>query len=161
MIPKSISCRLSNHKWPWPKMCSLSMASLRSPGSKQPPPSVAGWGQLGKPLPICVTSPVFLTERSVLCVELYRDSVCENAPLLRSFSQALAFSWFYKKCTGNLAEFFFTFFWGRGCGSFSLQRHILYFCQMLGEVQLTEKRLYFLWTICPCSIMIVTCLELL
>lgn len=159
MIPKPIICRLSNHKWPWPPMCSLSMASLRSLGSRQPPPSVAGWGQLGKPSPRCVTSPVFLTERSVLCVELYLNSVCETTPLLRSFSQALAFLWFYRKFTGNLAEIFFTFFlWG---GSFSLHRHIIYRCQMLGESEVTEKRLYFLWTICPCSIMIVTCLELL
>lgn len=114
MIPTAISCRLSNHKWPWPPMCSLSMASLRSLGSRQPPPSVAGWGQLGKPSPRCVTAPVFLTERSVLCVELYLNSVCETTPLLRSFSQALAFLWFYRKFTGNLAEIFFTFFFAGG-----------------------------------------------
>lgn len=73
--------------------------------------TIGGWQRTAWEIltEMCLISSFFFYRKVSSLCGTYLDSVCENTPLLRSFSQTLAFLLFYRKFIGNLGEFFLTF----------------------------------------------------
>lgn len=110
----------------------------------------ADWGQRGKPSPNCVTSLglLFFTRRG--WTRFYEE--CISSGKLWPSANHLPGST-EENCSAEFSSSWL--FLGSAFPARVPHR------SPLGECEVMEKRLYFLWTICPCSILTVTCLKLI